>query len=68
MDEILHINQVEDFYDSIIKQCGCTEEKVGREYLYKVADKYGSGYINRIILGNGLEIRTADVMFHKNLR
>ncbi|MEG6511771.1 AraC family transcriptional regulator [Desulforamulus ruminis] len=41
---------------------------MGKEYRYKVSDQYGSGYINRIILGNGIEINIVDVIFNNTLR
>jgi len=67
MDEIIHINH-DDFLDYITKKSAFSEEKAGREYHYVVADKYGEGCFNRIVLGNGIEVNMVDVIFHNNLR
>jgi AraC-like DNA-binding protein len=68
MDKIIQLKQAEDFFSFIVKNHVFTEEKYGREYHYIIADKYGSGYINRVILENGVTINIADVMFYSDLR
>ena len=68
MGETIYINQGEDFFSYILKNSDVIEESVGKEYRYKVSGQYGSGYINRIILGNGIEINIVDVMFNNTLR
>ena len=68
MGDTIYINRLEDFFSYILKNSDMIEESMGKEYRYKVSDQYGSGYINRIILGNGIEINIVDVIFNNTLR
>lgn len=68
MEETFIVNNVDNFFRVFVKKHGFSAGNIGGIYKYKVPDAYGSGYIERLSLRNGIEICSADIYLHKSIR
>jgi AraC family transcriptional activator of pyochelin receptor len=58
----------DSFFKIFMDEYAFEEKQIGREIRYNVSERYGSGYLNRFLLRNGIFINIMDMQLNEEIR
>ena len=62
------IGNANDYYQFLVDELNLVTVNSSHEHIYRVSEKYGQGYLNRICLREGIEICITDLLLKKRIR